>query len=130
MPLPCSSDAAAVTTARMKGWKVRSFLEKQRSLAKNLLKAQIEAIHTIRTNKELTLRILRKYLKVNEPEAIDATYEFFAPRMLEMPRVETEGMKNILADLGTPQKSPTEFIDMTLLDELEREGFFRKTRGN
>ena len=109
---------------------VRSFLEKQRSLVKNLLKAQIEAIHTIRTNKEFTLRILRKYLKVNDPEAIDATYEFFSTRMLEVPRAETEGLKNILADLGAPQRSPSDFLDMTLLDELEREGFFQRLRGN
>jgi len=109
---------------------VRSFLEKQRSLVKNLLKAQIEAIHTIRANKELTLRILKKYLKVNDPEAIDATYEFFSTRMLQVPRAETEGLKNILADLGAPQRSPNEFIDMTLLDELEREGFFQRLRGN
>jgi NitT/TauT family transport system substrate-binding protein len=109
---------------------VRTFLEKQRSLVKNLLKAQIEAIHTIRTNKELTLRILRKYLKVNDPEAIDATYEFFSARMLEVPRAETEGLKNILADLGAPQRTPSDFLDMTLLDELEREGFFQRLRGN
>lgn len=109
---------------------VRSFLEKQRSLVKNLLKAQIEAIHTIRTNKELTLRILRKYLKVNDSEAIDATYEFFSARMLEVPRAETEGLKNILADLGAPQRSPSDFLDMTLLDELEREGFFQRLQGN
>ena len=109
---------------------VRSFLEKQRSLVKNLLKAQIEAIHTIRANKELTLRILKKYLKVNDPEAIDATYEFFSTRMLQVPRAETEGLKNILADLGAPQRSPNEFIDMTLLDELEREGFFQRLSGN
>lgn len=109
---------------------VRSFLEKQRSLVKNLLKAQIEAIHIVRTDKELTLRIMKKYLKVNDPDAIDATYEFFARRMLEVPRAETEGTKNILADFGALQRSPNEFLDMTLLDELEREGFFQRLRGN
>jgi NitT/TauT family transport system substrate-binding protein len=108
----------------------RSFLEKQRSLVKNMLKAQIEAIHMIRTNRELTLRILKKYLKVNDPEAIDATYEFFSLRMLEPPRAETEGIKNILADFGALQRSPNDFFDMSLLDELEREGFFQRLRGN
>jgi len=109
---------------------VRSFLEKQRSLVKNLLKAQIEAIHIIKNNKELTLRIMRKYIKVNESEAIDATYAFFAPRMLELPRADTEGVKNILADFGSAQRSPNDFLDMNLLDELEREGFLQKLRGN
>jgi len=107
----------------------RSFLEKQRGVAKNMLKAQIEAIHMIRTNKEFTLRILKKYLKVNDAEVMDATYEFFSPRMLEVPRAEAEGIKNILADSGT-QKSANDFFDMTLLDELEREGFFQRLHGN
>jgi len=109
---------------------MRSFLEKQRSLVKNMLKAQVEAIHSIRTNKELTLRIMRKYLKVDDPEVIEATYEFFSRRMVELPRTEIEGVKNILKDLGAPQKSPGDFLDMTLLDELEREGFIQKLYGN
>lgn len=109
---------------------MRSFLEKQRSLVKNMLKAQVEAIHTIKTNKGLTLRVMRKYLKVNDPEAIEATYEFFSRRTVELPRTEIEGVKNILNDLGAPQKSPGDFLDMTLLDELEREGFIQKLYGN
>jgi ABC-type nitrate/sulfonate/bicarbonate transport system substrate-binding protein len=109
---------------------VRSLLEKQRSLVKNMLKAQIEAIHMIRTNRDLTKHILKKYLKVNDPEVIDATYEFFSTRMLQVPRAETEGIKNILADFGALQRSPNDFFDMTLLDELEREGFFQRLRGN
>jgi hypothetical protein len=73
---------------------------------------------------------MKKYLKVNDPEAIDATYGFFAPRMLELPRADTEGVKNILADFGALQRSPNDFLDMTLLDELEREGFFQRLSGN
>ena len=109
---------------------VRSYLDKQRALVKNMLKAQIEAIHIMKANKELTLRVLKKYLKVNDAEAIDATYGFFAQRTLSVPRADPEGIKNILADYGATQRSPNEFIDMTLLDELEREGFFQRLSGS
>jgi ABC-type nitrate/sulfonate/bicarbonate transport system substrate-binding protein len=37
----------------------RAFVETQRSLAKNLLKSEIESIHHIRTNKPGSLKILK-----------------------------------------------------------------------
>ena len=106
----------------------RSLLEKQRPLAKNLLRSYIEAIHYLRTNKEGSLKILRKYLKANDPEAIEATYEFFSRRTDPLPRTNIEGVKNILKEMGAPQKNPNEFLDMSLLDEIEKEGFMQRFR--
>ena len=104
----------------------RSFLDKQRPLAKEMLRAEIEAIHYIRTNKEGSLKILRKYLKINDAEAIETTYDFFYRRMVPLPRAEIEGVKNILGEMEAPQRNPTEFLDMSLVDDLEREGFIKK----
>lgn len=108
----------------------RSLLDKQRPLAKEMLKAQIEAIHYIRTNREGTLRVLRKYLKVNDAEAIEATYDFFSRRLAPVPRTENEGVKDILKEMGAPQRNPSEFLEMGLVDEIEREGFIQKLYGN
>src|SRR6185369_6354693 len=69
----------------------RALIEKQRPLVKNLLRSQIEAIHYVKTNKAGTLKILRKYLKIDDPEAVYATYEFFARRMDRLPRANLEG---------------------------------------
>jgi hypothetical protein len=30
--------------------------------------------------------------------------------------------------MDAPQRNPADFIDMTLIEELEREGFFQKLR--
>ncbi len=108
----------------------RSFLEKNRPLVKTLLKAQIDAIHYIKTNKEGSLRVLSKYLKVTDPEMIEATYDFFSRRTVVLPRTDSEGMKSILKEMGTPQKNPSEFLDMSLVDEIEREGFIQKLYGS
>lgn len=106
----------------------RGFIEKQRPLAKNLLRAQIEAIHYIRTNREGSIKILRKYLRVDDAEATDATYDFFARRTDAIPRTNLEGLKNILREMNAPQRSPSEFVDMSLLDEIEKEGFVQRLR--
>lgn len=108
----------------------RSFFEKNRPLVKNLLKAQIQAIHYIKTNKEGSLRVLGKYLKVTDPEMIEATYDFFSRRTVALPRTDMEGVKSILKEMSAPQKNPSEFLDMSVVDEIEREGFMQKLYGS
>jgi ABC-type nitrate/sulfonate/bicarbonate transport system substrate-binding protein len=106
----------------------RSLIEKQRPLAKNLLRSEIESIHYLRTNREGSIKILKKYLRVDDLDAIEATYDFFARRTDAVPRTNLEGLKNILREMNAPQRSPAEFVDMSLLDELEKEGFMQKFR--
>ena len=106
----------------------RSLPEKQRSLVKNLLRSYIEAIHYIRTNREGSIRVLMKYLKINDPEAVEATYDFFSRRMDRLPRTDPEGIKNILKEMGAPQRNASDFFDPSLLDEIENEGFLQKLR--
>ncbi|MEK7782965.1 MAG: ABC transporter substrate-binding protein [Candidatus Binatota bacterium] len=107
----------------------RSYLQQNRSTVKNLIKAQIEAIHYIKTNKEGALKVLRKYLQVSEPEAITGTYDFFSKRLARVPRTEAEGVRNILGEIGAAQREPADFFDMALIDEIEREGFIQKLYG-
>lgn len=106
----------------------RSFIDKQRPLAKNILRAQIEAIHFMRTNREGSLKILRKYLRVDDAEATDATYDFFARRTDPLPRTHLDGLRNILREMNAAQRSPADFVDMSLLDEIEKEGFMQRFR--
>jgi NitT/TauT family transport system substrate-binding protein len=106
----------------------RAFLEKQRPLAKNLLKSEIEAVNYVRTNREGSIRALKKYLRVDDSESIEATYDFFSRRTDAMPRTNLEGLKNILKEMGQPQRNPNDFVDMSLLDEIEKEGFMQKLR--
>ena len=106
----------------------RAFIEKQRPLAKNLLRSEIESIHYIRTNREGSIKILKKYLRVDDAEAIEATYDFFSRRTDAVPRTNLEGLKNILREMNAAQRNPSEFVDMSLLDELEKEGFMQRFR--
>jgi ABC-type nitrate/sulfonate/bicarbonate transport system substrate-binding protein len=106
----------------------RTFVERQRTLAKNLLRSQMEAVHYMRTNRSGSIQILRKYLRVGDAEAIEATYDFFAPRTDLPPRANLEGVRNILKEMEAPQRNPADFIDMSLIEELDGEGFFQKLR--
>ena len=104
----------------------RAELQQNRGAIKSFLKGQIEGMHYVKTNKEGSLKILRKYLQIADAEAVDGTYEFFAKRLARTPRTELEGIKNILTSINAGQRNPSEFVDMSLLDEIEKEGFVQK----
>ena len=106
----------------------RLFIEKQRPLAKNLLRSQIEAIHYVRTNREGSIKALKKYLRVDDMESVEATYDFFSRRTEAVPRPSLEGLRNILREMDAPQRNPQEFVDTSMLDEIEKEGFMQKLR--
>jgi ABC-type nitrate/sulfonate/bicarbonate transport system substrate-binding protein len=108
----------------------RAYLQQNRAAVKSFIKGQIEGMHYVKTHKEGSLKILRKYLQVTDAEAIEGTYEFFAKRLLRSPRTEPEGIKNILVALDASDKNPADFIDMSLIDEIEREGFVKKLYGS
>ncbi len=108
----------------------RSYLQQHRPVVKSFIKGQIEAMHYVKSNKEGSLKILKKHLQVTDPQAIEGTYDFFAKRLPRVPRTEAEGIKNVLASIGAPQKDPGDFVDMSLIDEIEHEGFVQKLYGN
>jgi len=108
----------------------RSYLQQNRAGIKGFIKGQIEGIHYVKTNKEGSLKVLRKYLQITDAEAVEGTYEFFAKRLSRSPRTELEGIKNILTSIGAGQKSPAEFVDMSVIDEIEKEGFVQKLYGS
>jgi ABC-type nitrate/sulfonate/bicarbonate transport system substrate-binding protein len=108
----------------------RSQLQQNRAQIKGFIKGQIEAMHYVKTNKEGSVKILRRHLQISDNEAVEGTYEFFAKRLGRSPRTELEGIKNILTYLNAGQKNPADFIDMSLIDEIEKEGFVQKLYGN
>ena len=107
----------------------RAELQQNRGAIKGFLKGQIEGMHYVKTNKEGSLKILQEISANRDAEAVEGTYEFFAKRLARSPRTELEGIKNILLSINAGQRNPTEFVDMSLLDEIEKEGFVQKLYG-
>src|SRR5919108_1932068 len=97
----------------------RAYLQQNRSAVKGFIKGQIEGMHYVKSNKEGSLKILKKHLQVTDSEAVEGTYEFFAKRLPRVPRTEPEGIRNILASIDAAKKDPAEFLEMSLIDEIE-----------
>jgi len=111
-----------------------SYLGGNREQAKRFVRAYAEAIHVIKTDRERTMKVFAKRMRVEDQETLNATYEYFAPRFSFPPRISLSGMRDTLTFYAErnpdfKNRTPEDFVDHSLLDELEKEGFFKKLGG-
>ena len=58
-----------------------------------MVKAHVEAIHFLKTNKEASTKILGKYLKTNDRELLDGSYEIYRDDFISVPYPITQGLQ-------------------------------------
>ena len=109
----------------------RSFLEKNRETVKRFLKAYSEAVYQFNNDKKLGIATYAKWLKEENPKVNEETYNFFRGQLAFPPRaVRGEGLRvgiQMIAQRlgrGTTNLNIEQFLDESLLDELEKEGFY------
>lgn len=107
------------------------FTRENPALVKNFLKAFLSGIHYGLTNKEGTKKILTKYLKISDPEILEATYQSYQQISEVKAYPNMAGMRVALDEVAqrlptAKNKKPEDFVNNRFLDELEKEGFFRQ----
>ena len=111
----------------------RASLDKERGGVKRFLQATTEALFEIRNraNRERIVPVLAKELKVDRKQA-EENYEEYQGAFSAPPRVGRKGLAAVLELMQHETgKSKAEldvnrFVDESLLDELEKEGFFKR----
>jgi len=99
------------------------------------VRAYSEAIYQFRTSRERAIAVYAKRLKQRDAKVIEETYNYFAGKFSFPPRLDRDGMLNALSLVSErspgvkSEAQPEQFVDESVLDELEREGFFTKVQG-
>jgi ABC-type nitrate/sulfonate/bicarbonate transport system substrate-binding protein len=113
----------------------RSFIEKNPVVAKRMVRAAFEGIKTIYDNKDLALKTLAKYTKINDEKILDESYRFSIEALSKEGSMPQEAFAALVEQLVTQKsideaaskKLPlTAYFDNRFVHELEKEGFFRK----
>jgi len=104
----------------------RATLEKQRPLLKRFLQGYVEAIALLKKQPEVAYRALSRYTGNTDRSALEQTHRFYAESMADVPRTQPNGWRNLIATFGKSEKEMARLLDMSLLDELQREGFFER----
>ncbi|HEY7219187.1 MAG TPA: ABC transporter substrate-binding protein [Candidatus Binatia bacterium] len=111
----------------------RPFLEKSRDLVKRFLMAYAEATYQFKTDKEKGMAVYRHRLKQDNAKALAETYQYFAPKFAFPIRISRAGMRNTVEMLAKESSkidtNVDRYIDESILDELDKEGFFKRITG-
>jgi NitT/TauT family transport system substrate-binding protein len=104
----------------------RSFISQQRDTAMRFMRGFIRGMHRYRTDKEYSKRVLGKYGKITDDELLEGTWQDYAPTLQKVPRPSVKAIQflieNQLKD-KTPLPKPEQFVDNSLVDQLEKNGF-------
>ena len=113
----------------------RSYLREAPDTMRRYLRAYVEALHRFKTDKAFAAKVIGKYSRMTEPDALEETYQHYAVKV--MPRVPyptLKGIQMVLDEIGTrtpkaKSLAPDSFIDVGYLRELEQSGFIKKLYG-
>lgn len=97
---------------------------------KNFLKGFLEGIYYAANNKEVTKKTITKYLKTDDPQILEATYNQFLQVTDYSGYPNLEGIRNAIDEVGArvpaaKNRKPEDFVDSRFLKDLAGEGFFR-----
>jgi len=107
----------------------RPYLAKNRADLVNFTKAMIEGVAIYKSNKEFSMKVLAKYMKVQDREVLEENFrEYDFPlkpyptkEYFELP-IQEVGKK----DPKVLKENPDRFVDMSLVKELDTSGFIDK----
>lgn len=107
----------------------KRFLDGRRDVAKRFMRGLLEGIRTYLEDEEFAVRVIQKWTRAKSREEVREAYAQQARHILRVPRTNLEGVKSILEGLdklpAARGADPRRFVDSSLLDELEKEGFLK-----
>ena len=111
----------------------RSFVFKQSEITAKFLRAWAEAIFVYKSNRELSLKVLRKYTRIEDRELLEDSYNQDKELIELEPLPSLSAIKSMLGILARTQPEaasadPQRFVDMKFMSELKKTGFFEEMR--
>lgn len=107
----------------------QNLIKTQPELVRNVLKGFVEGIHYMKTHRKEALAILAKYLKTDDPDALQEAYEAICQALIpEKPYPTIKGIQIMLREMGAKDANaraarPEQFVDVSFIKELDSSGF-------
>jgi hypothetical protein len=95
------------------------------------VKAHLEGTALFKRDKEFGKKVIRKILRLNDEELINESYDVFAKNFLLAPYPNVAGMKVSFEYVAATRPEvwnhkPEEFVDASIVEELDKSGFIKK----
>jgi NitT/TauT family transport system substrate-binding protein len=108
----------------------RKWVAEDRDTVMRMVKAHVEAIHYLKANKESSMKILGKYLKTNDRDLLEGSYEIYRKDFISVPYPITQGLQPTYEYVAAQRPEiwnhkPDAFMDASFIAELDKSGFIK-----
>jgi len=109
----------------------RAYLAKNRDAVKRFLMAMATAVQQYKHNPDAAIEVTRKFLAIDDASDAKAAYDAYVKVYPDDLRPSLAGLALVLHELAAKEPKaaalkPEQLVDASVLDELERDGFFHK----
>ena len=120
--------AAASLTTR------RSVISRRPQVIGAYMRALAEAAKIFHTDKEFTLKVLGKFLRINDRKILESTYESEVVAVEQRLDIRADSLQAVLEEIAPTDArakniKPQQLIDRKYLDEMEKSGFYESLWG-
>jgi ABC-type nitrate/sulfonate/bicarbonate transport system substrate-binding protein len=112
----------------------KKYLEKQDAKVMNFLRAYLEAIKILKTEREYSVKALAQFTRVPDLKAIQEGYDYFNNQLQPVPYPSLEAMQAVVTQIAetNPKARNVDaknYVSDRYLKRLEEEGFVKKIWG-
>jgi NitT/TauT family transport system substrate-binding protein len=108
----------------------KTFIKEQPDLVQRFVRAYTESIALYKNNRELAKKVTSKYTGIKDPEILNSTVDFYAPKLASVPYPTIGGIRFVLDQVATRDPraknfAPENFMDLRFVKQLEESGFIQ-----
>ncbi len=124
MELNIPYEAASLITTR-------TVIRENPEMVLRFTKGFVAGIHYAKTHREFTLKVLKKYMRTEDADVLNASYDYYVVRVIpKVPYVSEPGLQTVLDYIKkrNPQAASAkvqDFMDNRFVKELEDKGFIQ-----
>ena len=109
----------------------RTLIRENPGLVSRFARGFVSGIHYSKMHREFTLKVLKKYMRTDDKDVLDASYDYYVQGVIpKVPYVSEEGLQAVLDFIGrrNPQARTAkvqDFMDNRFVKELDDSGFIK-----
>ncbi len=98
-------------------------------LVRRYMNAQVEAIARAKKDRNLSIQVMGKYLRITDPELLSEAYDIYVDKhLLKVPLPTVDAMKTVLEELAgrnpkAKEMDPRKFFDDSFVRQMQSSGF-------
>jgi NitT/TauT family transport system substrate-binding protein len=109
----------------------RKTVQEDRDTVARMVRSHVEGIAYFKTHKDFSLKVLSKYLRTNDPELLEGSYNIYKQDFISVPYPIMKGLEATYDYVASTKpeirdRKPEEFMDPSFIAELDKSGFIKK----